>query len=107
MRIVRVASGAALAAGLVLASVSVAAKGTDKAKGKPAATEPKVATSGALIGADVDAAVKDAQALGGAADPKAHDALLDALATGCIRRSPRPRSPRWPGTRRPPTCRSC
>src|SRR5258706_15432649 len=36
----------------------------------------------ALSGADEDAAIKAADALGGSGDPAAHDALLDALAFG-------------------------
>lgn len=39
-------------------------------------------TVAALSGADLEAAAKAAEILGGSADPSAHDALLDALAMG-------------------------
>ena len=93
MRIVRVVLGTALAAGVVAPAVAsakpkaaVTEKG-DAAKADAArpAAKGKVdlgPLQAALVGADTDAAIKAATALGDDATPAAHDALLDALSTG-------------------------
>src|SRR5215213_7076547 len=72
--------------GGVVVGQGAAAAGPARAVKRPApASAPAVdltAVRAALIGRDLDAAVRAAAALGELALPAAHDALLDALATG-------------------------
>jgi HEAT repeat protein len=92
MRAMKAALAAALVSGLVVGS-AVAQKGKGGAAAKkpppgsktPASKKTNTdvdAAKAALTGSDEDAAVKAAGDLGSSDDAAAHDALLDALATG-------------------------
>jgi len=94
----RLGRQAGLGAGLALALISTASAqpkpaarpaAARPAPGRPAAAKPAAppvvdvkAAAAALVGRDLDAAARAAASLGEAVDPAAHEALLDALATG-------------------------